>query len=188
MTDEKNKNVNESGCCQEKTSCCCEERPVCGCEKEQGTCECREQARNGDGINGEELQEIYHDAMLGKISVEILRPISKDRSFREMLTKQYIGYDNIAKKMEDYAETTGVELKDPTGFARGMMYCTTMMNTVKDKSNSKLAEIMIQGINMGIISLTKISNKLNNEGKSNEYVEEMSDLLQEYLVQTKAFL
>ena len=90
--------------------------------------------------------------------------------------------------MENFAKSCNVDLKDPTSFSKGMMYCTTMMNTVKDKSNSKLAEIMIQGINMGIISLTKISNKLALEGKSNDLVNEMSDLLQSYLTQTKEFL
>lgn len=154
-----------------------------------GECECGKKAERCDSdINEEELQEIYRNAVLGKTSVEIIRPMSKDRGFRDLLTKQYSGYDNISKKMEDYAVSIGVELKDPTGFAKGMMYCTTMVNTVKDRTSSKLAEIMIQGINMGIISLTKISNRLEGEGKSNEFVDEMSDLLQEYLAQTKAYL
>lgn len=176
-------------------NCDCKEKS-CGCGTQ--TCECENQGThdsvNGQAqqwnsdINAEELQEIYHDAVLGKISVEILRPLSQDRTFKNLLTKQYDGYAKISRKMENYAQTCNVELKDPTSFAKGMMYCTTMMNTVKDKSNSKLAEIMIQGINMGIISLTKISNKLENEGKTNDLVNEMSDLLQEYLSQTKEFL
>lgn len=187
MTDEKKNYGSGTICDCEERVCDCKEK-ACDCGKSESKCDCGAEQRYGSDINEEELQEIYHDAMLGKVSVEILRPLSKDRTFRDMLTKQYVGYDNIAKKTEDYAEVRNVQLKDPTGFSKGMMYCTTMMNTVKDKSNSKLAEIMIQGINMGIISLTKISNKLKNEGKSNAFVDEMSDLLQEYLTQTKTFL
>ncbi len=168
----------------------------CGCGIPCG-CDSRTESRYGvnhgetpfgSEISEEELQEIYHDAMLGKVSVEILRPLSQDRAYKDLLTKQYDGYDKISRKAEDCAVKCGIELKDPTGFSRGMMYCTTMMNTMKDKSSSKLAEIMIQGINMGIISLTKIGNKLRCEGKNNELVNEMSDLLEDYLEQNKQFL
>ncbi len=168
--------------------CACDCDCQCEQQKEEVKAKKRSDCRCSCEIDEEELQEIYHNATLGKVSIEIVRPMSKDRTFRDMLSRQYDGYDSISKRMEEYAALRGVALKDPTGFARGMMYCTTMVNTMTDKSSSKLSEILIQGINMGIISLTKISNKLGNERKSNEFVDAMSDLLQEYLSETKAFL
>lgn len=139
-------------------------------------------------INKEELQEIYKNAVLGMESVDILRPLSSDRGFRNLLLKQYRRYASVAKEMEMYAAERGDDLNDPSMFAKGMMHFTTMINTLTDKSNSKLAEIMVQGINMGIISIMKIINRLSDEGKSNEYADKMLVVLQDNLNEMKLFL
>ena len=143
---------------------------------------------NEDNINKEELQEIYRNAVLGMESVEILRPISNDRGFRNLLLKQYRRYSTVAKEMELYAAERGEDLNDPSLFAKGMMHFTTAINTLTDKSNSKLAEIMVQGINMGIISIMKIINRLSDEGRSNKYADKMLELMQENLNEMKLFL
>lgn len=141
-----------------------------------------------DHINKEELQEIYKNAILGMESVDILRPISNDRGFRNLLLKQYRRYASIAKEMELYAAEKGDNLNDPSLFAKGMMHVTTAINTLKDKSNSKLAEIMVQGINMGIISIMKIINRLSDEERSNKYADKMLAVMQENLNEMKLFL
>ena len=139
-------------------------------------------------INKEELQEIYKNAVLGMESVDILRPLSADRGFRNLLLKQYRRYASVAKEMELYAAERGDNLNDPSMFAKGMMHFTTMINTLTDKSNSKLAEIMVQGINMGIISIMKIINRLSDEGRSNQYADKMMEVLQDNLNEMKLFL
>lgn len=139
-------------------------------------------------INKAELQEIYKNAVLGMESVEDLRPLSADRGFRNLLLKQYGRYAAVAKDVELYAAEHGVELDDPSIFAKGMMKMSTMWNTMRDRSNSKLAEIMVQGINMGIISITKVINRLSDEHRSNEYADRMQRLLQENLNEMKLFL
>ncbi|MBO5304815.1 MAG: hypothetical protein J6A99_03970, partial [Clostridia bacterium] len=62
------------------------------------------------------------------------------------------------------------------------------VNTISDKSNSKLSEIMIQGINMGIISTTKIVNKIEDENKDCPYARRLLDLLSKNLEEMKLFL
>lgn len=202
MSEERNEtNITNGNCvCQET-----EEQCNCGSErKERGRCGCGNRSRSAKvqrlldeadeaaecnrKIGAEELQEIYRNATVGMQSVEILRPLSEDKGFRNVLLKQYKGYAATARELEVYAEEYDVELNDPSVFAKGMMYFTTMVNTIKDKSNGKLAEIMIQGINMGIISLTKLINKLSDEGKSNAYADDMLELLEHNLNEMKLFL
>lgn len=139
-------------------------------------------------INRAELQEIYKNAVLGMQSVEDLRPLSHDRAFRNLLLKQYGRYAAVAKDIELFATEHAVELDDPSLFAKGMMKMSTMFNTIADRSNSKLAEIMVQGINMGIVSITKVINRLADEGRTNEYAERMLKLMQENLNEMKLFL
>ncbi len=135
-----------------------------------------------------ELQEVYKNATVGMESIEILRPLSSDKGFRNVLIKQYKSYSQIAKDIELYAEQNNIELDEPSLFAKGMMYLTTTVNTLKDKSASKLAEIMIQGINMGIISLIKVINKASDEGRENSFAEDMLKVLQNNLEEMKLFL
>ena len=139
-------------------------------------------------IDKAELQEVYKNAVLGMESVEDLRPLSNDRAFRNLLLKQYGRYAGVAKDVEIYAADHGVELDSPSFFAKGMMKMTTTINTVMDKSNSKLAEIMVQGINMGIVSITKVINRLADEGRKNEYADRMLELMQSNLAEMKVFL
>ena len=143
--------------------------------------------RHGD-IDKAELQEVYKNAVLGMQSVEDLRPLSKDRAFRNLLLKQYGRYTAVAKDVELYATQHGIELSDPSLFAKGMMKMTTAINTMMDRSNSKLAEIMVQGINMGIVSITKVINRLSDEHRTNEYADRMLELMQENLNEMKLFL
>lgn len=179
MKDEKN-------CCQNSVG------KVALCERERcksKECDCgQKEKENYPERDYEEMQEIYHNALAGMDSVEILRPISKDRSFRSLLLKQYKEYSQIATEMEKEAKARGAELKKPSFMAKAMMYMSAKVSTLKDKSSSRLAEIMIQGIDMGIISVVKVVNRLEAENRTNEYVQKMADILAKNLEEMKAFL
>lgn len=135
-----------------------------------------------------DLQEVYKNAFTGKESVEILRSFSADKGFRNVLIRQYKEYASLAKEIELYANQAGFDLKKTSFFARSMMYITTAMNTIKDKSDSKLSEIYIQGIDMGIIAMVRLINKLADEGKTLPYAQALLDMLQRNLEEMKAFL
>lgn len=179
MKDEKN-------CCQNSVG------KVALCERERcksKECDCgQKEKENYPERDYEEMQEIYHNALAGMDSVEILRPISKDRSFRSLLLKQYKEYSQIATEMEKEAKARGAELKKPSFMAKALMYMSAKVSTLKDKSSSRLAEIMIQGIDMGIISVVKVVNRLEAENRTNEYVQKMADILAKNLEEMKAFL
>lgn len=149
------------------------------CEEEMNT-----PMQNPNGC----MQEIYKNAKLGMSSIEILRPFSDDRGFRNLLMRQYSEYNALAKEMEIYCTNHNIELKGNNMFNKIMMFITTSLNTLKDKSNSKLSEIMIQGINMGIISTTKVQNTLSDTNAHNQFADKMMLLLQQNLEDLKLFL
>ncbi|HKL73421.1 MAG TPA: hypothetical protein VJ903_00850, partial [Clostridia bacterium] len=84
--------------------------------------------------------------------------------------------------------THNIELKSNIMVNKVMMFMTTAINTLKDKSNSKLSEIMIQGINMGIISITKVQNTLSDTNSHNQFADKVMLLLQQNLEDLKLFL
>lgn len=134
------------------------------------------------------MEEIYKNTKLGMASIEILRPFSVDRGFRNLLMRQYSEYNALSKEMEIYCTTHNIELKSNIMVNKVMMFMTTAINTLKDKSNSKLSEIMIQGINMGIISITKVQNTLSDTNSHNQFADKVMLLLQQNLEDLKLFL
>lgn len=149
------------------------------CEEEMGA-----PMQNANGC----MQEIYKNAKLGMSSIEILKPFSDDRGFRNLLMRQYTEYNALVKEIEIYCTNHNLELKPNNVFNKIMMFITTSINTLKDKSNSKLSEIMIQGINMGIISITKVQNTLSDTNSHNQFADKMMMLLQQNLEDLKLFL
>ncbi len=136
----------------------------------------------------EEVREIYRNLVAGKDSVETLRPMSEDSAFREVLLEEDKAYSEMCNRVECYARERGYELKDLSLFAKGMMHMSATLNALTDKSASKLASIMLQGINMGVISITKIVNKLHEEGNSAPLAEDMLELLKHNAEEMKTFL
>ncbi len=136
----------------------------------------------------EDVREIYRNTTAGKESIEILRPLSENEGFRNVLTREDKEYTDFAQKIEVYATENGIDIKEVSPFARGMMYISAILNTVVDKTPSKLASVMIQGINMGEISILKIINKLADDGKQSPLCEDMLALLRKNKEEMSLFL
>lgn len=139
-------------------------------------------------ISEQDLQEVYKNTSTGRDSVDILRSFSANKGFKNILIRQYKEYASLGKEIEMYANKLGYDLQKNSFLAKSMMYVTTAVNTIKDKSDSKLAEIMIQGIDMGIIAMTKLINKNSDEDKTCSFAESLLALLQKNLEEMKLFL
>ena len=149
-----------------------------------GTTVCTEERKPCE----EEVREIYRNLTAGKDSAETLRPMSADSAFREVLLRQDKDYSDLCARVEGYAAENGYDLKELSPMAKGMMHISASLNALTDKSSSKLASIMLQGIDMGVISITKIVNKLHKEGASCPLAEEMLDMLERNALEMRKFL
>lgn len=195
MSETKTKTTSRS----KPTTCDCKksENGVSGNQTTKNGCSCQEKRERltkeineceATKITEEELREVYKNACTGKESVEILKAFSSDKGFRNLLIRQYNEYSSLANDIELYADKLGYRLEKTSVFAKGMMYFTTAVNTMKDKSDSKLSEIMMQGINMGIVAMTKLTNKLSCENRSCDLANNLLDLLKKDLEEMKMFL
>lgn len=121
----------------------------------------QEEIQAGELDQLELLQEVYKGATTGMQSIEVIRPMAKDKAFKNMLFRQYNEYKSLSKEIELQAANQGYDLRPSNIINKAMMYGTVLFNTMNDRTNSKLSEIMIQGINMGIISLVRVTNSLD---------------------------
>ena len=114
------------------------------------------------------MQAVYKNAKMGSDAVTTIIGKTKDAKLREELTSQlesYYGFETAAKnKLLEMS----VEAKDPGMLSKLPADISIKMSTMMDSSNSKIAELMIGGYNMGIVDIQKSMNQAENEGVSED--------------------
>lgn len=109
-------------------------------------------------INLTILNEINKSAKTGMDSISYVLDKVGDENMRENLTFQYSEYGKIVDRVNTEFDKYG-EIPDEQPITTKMMGWTgVQLNTMTDKSNSHIAEIMIQGGDMGIIKCQKLLN------------------------------
>ncbi|MGN1327844.1 MAG: hypothetical protein ACI4VQ_07210 [Clostridia bacterium] len=109
-------------------------------------------------INLTILNEINKSAKTGMDSISYVLDKVGDENMKENLTFQYSEYGKIVDRVNTEFDKYG-EVPDEQPITTKMMGWTgVQLNTITDKSNSHIAEIMIQGGDMGIIKCQKLLN------------------------------
>lgn len=118
------------------------------------------------------LDELSKGACMGVDAINFILDKVEDQSFKEYLTKQKDTYDNIKKEIDDiYPKYSEKKPHETNAINKAMTWYGIEMKTLTDQSNSKIAELLLQGTNMGIIEGRKI---LNNK-KMNEDVHQIAE-------------
>lgn len=104
------------------------------------------------------LQEIYRGAKMGDESIHLLLPKVDNARFRSDLQTQSREYQATVSNAEQQMKAMGQCPRELNSKEQTMLWMSLQGSTLCNKETSHLAEMMIQGSNMGIISLTKILN------------------------------
>lgn len=114
------------------------------------------------------MQAVYKNVKMGEEAVTTVIGKTKDAGMRQELTNQLescYSFETAAKnklfEMSAEAKKVGMIEKIPADLS-------IRMSTMMDSSNSKIAEIMIGGYNMGIVDLQKSINQARSEGVSDD--------------------
>lgn len=121
------------------------------------------------------LDEIHKGSCMGEDAISFVLDKVEDDKLREVLENQYNDYESVKEKIEDiYPKYNEGEPHETSAINKAMTWSGIEMKTMNDTSNSKIAELLLQGVNMGIIEGRRILNnkKLNGE---------VSDILKEYV-------
>lgn len=108
------------------------------------------------------LQEIYQGAKMGTESIQLLLPKVDNARFRSDLQTQNRQYQTTASNAEQQMKALGQCPREPSSKERVMLWMAVQANTLCNRETSHLAEMMIQGSNMGILSLTKVLNSFGS--------------------------
>jgi len=95
------------------------------------------------------LQYVHETASMGVLGLRDLLPQVESAKMKQSLHTQIHEYQDIASDSAKLLQSKGSEPKDPGLMARLSSQAMATMKTLADSSDSKLAEMVIQGNNMG---------------------------------------
>lgn len=127
-----------------------------------------------DNINS--LDELNKGACMGIDTILFILDKVEDKNLKELLEKDYHKYKSITERVKKIYPKYNKD-KDPhetSALTKAMTFYGIEIQTLTDKSDSKITELLLQGTNMGIIEGIKL---LNNK----EISKEVKDLIQEFV-------
>lgn len=135
------------------------------------------------------LDEVNKGIKMGMDSISNISEKIQDSQFKEDLQFEYNKYNEILNKVNNQLTKYGDFPQELNPMQKAMGWMSVEFNTLDDKSNSKISEMMIKGTNMGIIKGVKLLNNytnIDNETKNilNEFVkfqENSVERLKKYL-------
>lgn len=131
------------------------------------------------------LDEISKGTTMGMDAISYVAPKVGDQKFQNVLDVEYGKYQKIHHRIEDiYSQYSEKEPQKTTTMNKMMTWYGVQMNTINDKSNSKISELLLQGTNMGIIEGRRLLN--NNKNIDQEIKQILNDfiIMQENSVET----
>ena len=112
------------------------------------------------------LDELHKGACMGIDAIDFVLDKVEDNNLRKELKREYKEYQGIKKVIEEiYPKYNEGKPHSTNAMNKAMTWSGIEMKTMTDKSTSKITELLLQGVNMGIIEGRKILNKkqLNEE-------------------------
>ena len=121
------------------------------------------------------LKEISKDSKMGMDSLTMVTKKVEDEKFKELLDKQHNEYQNIFDRTQELLKQHDETIEDVPAMQKVMSWTGIQMNTMNDKSNSQISELLIQGNDMGVVKGTKLLN--HNEFTTPEIKNLLSDFV-----------
>ena len=105
------------------------------------------------------LNSVNKGLKMGMDSISTISEKVGDNNFKDDLIYQYNKYNDILNRVIAELQNYNDLPAELPPMQKIMGYMDIQMNTLTDKSNSHIAEMMIKGTNMGIIEGVKLKNQ-----------------------------
>jgi len=144
---------------------------------------------NNDKNEVNVLDELSKGACMGKDAIHFIMDKVKDEELKQELNNQYQKYDEIFQKIcEIYPEYSEKEPHETNAMNKVMTWYGIEMKTMMDESTSKIAELLLQGTNMGIIEGRRLLNHNDTNDEINSLLEEYVEMQETAVEKLKKFL
>lgn len=135
------------------------------------------------------LDELNKGACMGKDAIHFIIDKVKEEALKEELNNQYKKYNEISDKINNiYHKYNDDKPHETTAMNKAMTWYGIEMKTLTDDSTSKIAELLMQGTNMGIIEGRRLLNHKNTNDEVHSLVQEYVDMQEQAVEKLKTFL
>jgi len=135
------------------------------------------------------LDELNKGACMGRDAIHFILDKVKDEALKEELNRQYEKYKEINEKIRKlYPEYSEDEPHKTNAMNKMMTWYGIEMKTFMDDSTSKIAELLLQGTNMGIIEGRRLLNNKNTDPEVHKIIQEYVDMQEDAVEKLKRFL
>ncbi len=122
-------------------------------------------------------------------SMEQIIPYIKDNCLKKLVEDYDKKHIELGDECHNMLNAAGEDEKDPSKVTKAMAWFGTEIKLAVDDSNSRIAEMLVDGCNMGIKSLSKYYNKYKQaETKVRDMVFELINIEQDFMNELLAFL
>ena len=117
--------------------------------------------------NHEFINSLYQDASMALDSLTMLinKLKSKDNKIKDVIEKCIKGYEKHLKIIKSYMKDNNYEIISLPIIGKMGAYMGINMEVMKDNSDSRMADMLIQGITMGVLNTSKNINKYKDVNK-----------------------
>ena len=135
------------------------------------------------------LDELNKGCCMGSDAVKFILDKVDGKKFKEVCDNLLEEYEDLQEKINKvYDKYSDNEPHETNLMNKAMTWYGIQMKTMADNSASKLAELLTQGLNMGIIEGKKLLNHKDADKKGLKLVEEYVDMQERYVEIIKEFL
>ena len=135
------------------------------------------------------LDELNKGACMGRDAIHFIMDKVEEDGLKKELENQYAEYKKILDKIGKlYPEYSSDEPHETTLMNKAMTWYGIEMKTMKDDTTSKLAELLMQGTNMGIIEGRRLLNQKGTDEEVEKIVSEYVDMQESAVEKLKNFL
>ena len=115
--------------------------------------------------NLELLTHIYQDIDMALDSLTMLskKLDKKDNKIKEVIEKTIKGYEKHLKIVKEYMKENNYNIESKPLISKLGAFMGIKMEVLKDNSDSRMADMLIQGLTMGVINITKNIDKYKGE-------------------------
>ncbi|MBE6156004.1 MAG: hypothetical protein E7164_04540 [Firmicutes bacterium] len=135
------------------------------------------------------LDELSKGACMGKDAIQFVLDKVTDESLKNELETQYQKYDEVFQEIKQiYPEYSYEEPHQTNAMNKMMTWYGIEMKTMLDSTTTKIAELIMQGTNMGIIEGRRLLNHKDTDENVKRIVQKYVDMQEDAVEKLKSFL
>lgn len=136
------------------------------------------------------LDELNKGACMGRDAIHFVMEKVEDDGLKQELNRQYDKYSEISNRISElYPEyTTKKDPHETNAMNKVMTWYGIEMKTIFDQSTSKIAELLMQGTNMGIIEGRRLLNQKDTDKEVHKILQEYVAMQEDAVEKLKQFL